>query len=200
MVRGFVVHVNFTFKRFINSFPVDEGEVSPFDGAGRLLQIEGLKPFFQNYAGCTFGGGIYRVLRGGEVEAWNEMVLGIFSQFKGTIECFATDWMGRVFAWDFNRNKIILLDPGFGEALKIPCNFIELHNQEFVDYPDDSLSQNLYAEYLERFKSTVSQDQCVGYKISPFLGGEDNLDNMEITDIKVYWSISSDIYNEVKAS
>lgn len=165
-----------------------------------MFKTEEVKSFFQVYAGCTFGEGIYRVLRGDEIEAWNAMVLGIFSQFKGVIECFATDWMGRIFAWDFDRNKVILLDPGFGEALKIPCNFIELHNQEFVDYPNESLSKNLYDEYLQRFKSIVSRDQCVGYKISPFLGGKDNLDNMEVTDLEVYWSICSDIYNDVKGS
>jgi hypothetical protein len=86
------------------------------------------------------------------MEKWNGLVLDILSQFEERIECFATDWMRRVFAWDFERQEVVLLDPGFGEALKIPCNFIELHNHGFVDFADESLSTGLYEQYLQKYR------------------------------------------------
>lgn len=193
-----MINVNSIYERFLLNYHPGDRIVSHSVVASRLFEIEDGRSFLQNYAGCTFGDGVYRVLSCDEIKYWNEAVLQVFSQHRGSIECFATDWMGRVFSWDFNRNKVILLDPGFGQALNIPCSFIELHNQEFVDFPDESLSRSLYRDFCNNFKSDVSYDQCVGYKISPFLGGEDNLDNMETVDMKVYWSISSDIFNQVK--
>ncbi|CAE6797130.1 hypothetical protein R75461_05007 [Paraburkholderia nemoris] len=33
--------------------------------------------------------------------------------------------------------------------------------------------------------------QCVGYKRPLFLGGADELHNLELTDLDVYWTLSS---------
>lgn len=190
------------FERFVASYPQENLEASPVEESWRLFDIEGARHFFNTYAGVAFGGGIYRVFRLGEPEQWNENVLGIFSQFSGEIECFATDWMGRVFAWDFAGQRVLLLDPGFGEALKIPVNFIDLHDREFVEYPEESLSKGLYERFLsiKDLKERITRDQCVGYRVSPFLGGADDVENLEVIDMEVYWSVCSDIYNKVKRS
>ena len=164
----------------------------------RFSTVIGAKELLEKYEGQSFGNGIYRLFQSTEIENWNEIVLGIFSQFKGCIDCFAIDWLGRVFAWDYSKNKVLSLDPGFGEAMIIPCSFVELHNVEFVEYSDESLSSNFYEECIVKYDERAGKEKCFGYKVSPFLGGEDSVENLELVDPEVYWSISTDIYNSVK--
>lgn len=35
----------------------------------------------------------------------------------------------------------------------------------------------------------IPHDKCVGYKVPLFLNGEDNISNLELSDIEVYWGI-----------
>jgi Domain of unknown function (DUF1851) len=35
--------------------------------------------------------------------------------------------------------------------------------------------------------------QCAGYKVPLFLGGKDSVDNLEIVDLEVYWSLSGQL-------
>jgi hypothetical protein len=192
---------NLVFNKFLNKYAVDK-TVSIDLGAEvpeSIKMIEGASDFLVNYQGAIFDGGLYKVLPLRDVAKWNELVLGIFSQFKGHVECFGIDWLGRVFAWDFQHKKVLSLDPGFGEAITIPCSFAELHNIEFVEYSDESLSSGLYHEYVTKYGKIESDRKCLGYKISPFLGGEDSVDNLEAIDPEVYWSLSTEIYNKVQS-
>jgi len=189
------------FSKFLNKYTVDK-TLSIDSGAEApesIKMIEGASDFLINHQGAIFNGGLYKVLPFREAKKWNELVLGIFSQFKGNIECFGIDWLGRVFAWDFQHQKILSLDPGFGEVITIPCTFAELHNIEFVEYSDESLSSGLYCEYVAKYGKIESNGKCLGYKVSPFLGGEDLVDNLQEIDPEVYWSISTEIYNKVQS-
>ena len=40
--------------------------------------------------------------------------------------------------------------------------------------------------------------QCVGYKMPLFLGGKHVLENLEVIDIDVYWSISGQLRQRTK--
>lgn len=188
------------FSKFLNKYAVDKTDTidSGAEAPESINMIEGARDFLLNYQGVSFGGGVYKVLPLRDIKKWNEIVLGIFSQFEGQIECFGIDWLGRVFAWDFKRKKVLSLDPGFGEAITIPCSFSELHNIEFVDYSDESLSTDLYHEYLSNYGKKEPEDKCIGYKVSPFLGGEDTVSNLEAIDPEVYWTISTEIFNKVQ--
>ena len=189
------------FSKFLSTYAVDN-TVSTDSGAEvpeSIKVIEGARDFLVNYQGASFGGGVYKVLPLRDVKKWNHIVLGIFSQFDGQIECFGIDWLGRVFAWDFENNKVLSLDPGFGEAITIPCSFVELHNIEFVEYSDESLSSGLYHEYVSKNGKLELGNKCIGYRVSPFLGGEDTVDNLEAIDSEVYWSISTEIFNKVQS-
>ncbi|WP_157782758.1 T6SS immunity protein Tdi1 domain-containing protein [Pseudoalteromonas maricaloris] len=189
------------FSNFLNKYSIDKTITvnSGGDVPQRLVSIEGARNFLVDNQGASFGGGVYKVLPLSDIKKWNEIVLGIFSQFEGQIECFGIDWLGRVFAWDFENNKVLSLDPGFGEAITIPCSFVELHNIEFVEYSDESLSSGLYHEYVSKNGKLELGNKCIGYRVSPFLGGEDNVDNLEAIDSEVYWSISTEIFNKVQS-
>ena len=39
---------------------------------------------------------------------------------------------------------------------------------------------------------------CVGYRIPLFLGGDDSLENMEVSDMEVYWDMTDQLWEAVK--
>jgi hypothetical protein len=39
----------------------------------------------------------------------------------------------------------------------------------------------------------LSSSQCAGYKVPLFLGGKDSLENLEVIDLEVYWSLSGQL-------
>ena len=44
----------------------------------------------------------------------------------------------------------------------------------------------------------IEFDRCLGLKIPAFLGGEETLENLDPSDMDVYWSFNAQIYNQVK--
>ena len=43
---------------------------------------------------------------------------------------------------------------------------------------------------MEKYNSDeIGLEDCVGYKIPLFLGGNDEISNLEITDMEIYWGI-----------
>ena len=44
----------------------------------------------------------------------------------------------------------------------------------------------------------LEKNQCYSYKLAPALGGEYNIDNIEVCDISVHYSIFGQIHNQIK--
>lgn len=167
-------------------------------GSNIKPEIPGYAELAEQFADCSFHHGLYRLFSASDVKKWAPLVLGIFGQFKGKIDCFASNWMGYIYAWDYTEQCVWMLDPGFGEAMKMPVDFYQLHNEEFVDYADEALEKNNFDQCLQSNSSELDNNACYGYIVSPFLGGEDELTNREVIDMEVYWSICEDIYSQVQ--
>ncbi len=43
----------------------------------------------------------------------------------------------------------------------------------------------------------VSFDQCAGYRIPLFLGGKDEVENLEVIDLDVYWTIHGQLIRQL---
>ena len=39
----------------------------------------------------------------------------------------------------------------------------------------------------------LKADECVGYRVPLFLGGQDVVDNLEVSDLGVYWSLCAQL-------
>lgn len=127
-----------------------------------------------------------------------------FSGLKGKIQVFAFDWLGRFFALDQRRinnerAEILLIEPGAGEAMEIPVGIEEFHNIELVDYADDSLARSLFIQWRLRCKVEIGYSECVGYRIPLFLGGKDSIENLEMVDLDVYFSLCAQLRNKTKS-
>lgn len=88
-----------------------------------------------------------------------------------------------------------MLEPGTGQALEIPASFVGFHDGELVDYADSALAENFFDNWAASNPGSLplGRDKCVGYKVPLFLGGPDTMDNLELSDIEVYWSISGQL-------
>ncbi|WP_460850410.1 T6SS immunity protein Tdi1 domain-containing protein [Nocardioides ultimimeridianus] len=171
----------------------------------RLLGVAGYSEFAAEFAGVTFSGGLYRVHDVQTGPQSSVLVAEAFPELAQRTCPFAYDWLGRQFAVDVARvaggvPQVLLLEPGTGEALEIPTDFIGLHDEELIEYADAALAVTFFDEWKAANSATMplGRSQCAGYKVPLFLGGRDVVDNLEVSDIDVYWSFCGQLRQGVR--
>jgi hypothetical protein len=183
------------FNKFCSTF---DGEYKGFNtdlnvGYPSILKHSvGAVEFMAKFQGKSFNNGLYRVHKINELDKWNDIVTEAFPYFKNNIFCFSYDWLGRQFALDFTRvfegePMIVMFEPGTGEALEIPSTFLSFHEEELIEFQEAALAVGFFNEWIKENTEPLDQNQCVGYKIPLFLGGEDEISNLDISDLEVYW-------------
>lgn len=169
----------------------------------RQSDVAGWNDLVDQFGGISFERGLYRVIRALDVGEWNARVTVAFPEFNGRITCFGFDWLGRVFAVDSKRSErgqpgVVMFELGTGEALEIPCNIRTFHDEELIEYGDAALASGFYQQWLSNGGGAPQYGQCVGYKKPLFLGGVDELNNLEMSDIDVYWHLMGQLILETK--
>ena len=168
------------FERFLEKINYEKRSVS------------GVDDFFAELNGKSFLNGLYRIFRKDQIGKWTTIVEEAFPNYKGTIEVFGFDWMGQVFAMRKDTNTVLWFQPGTGDVLDIPDDFVEFHDTEIVDYPEDALVSRYFDDWFENNGHYIlKHSECVGYKIPLYLNGEDDLNNLEVSDMEVYWGVMS---------
>ena len=157
-----------------------------------------LTAFFGEFGGCSFEGGLYRVVSSETVSRWDERIAVAYPEYEGLVTCFAFDWLGRAFALDWNRFEdtepgILMFEIGTGYALRVPRNLETFHEEELTQYREEALAVSFFERWIAAGGSSPSPDECVGYKKPLFLGGDDDLANLEIIDLDVYWHVTGQI-------
>jgi len=147
--------------------------------------------------------GAYRRLEAGEIEWATALACSAFPEFAARIRCFGVDWLGRLFATDAARvvdgeEHVLLIEPGTGEALEIPVSVREFHEVELVEQADAAVALSFFHQWLANGGQRPDQSQCVGYKVPLFLGGTDDLPNLELTDMDVYWTIAAQVLAKIR--
>ena len=182
------------FERFPTTFhttpqhgPRDSGTPPP-----------GIRGLLGGRAGTTFTQGLYRLHTESSAAAADALVLGAYPDFAGRIACFGMDWLGRQFSLDPLNGPdedpgVLLFDIGAGEALEIPTPFSRFHDEELVDYADAALAADFFDQWIKDNPSPILFDQCAGYRVALFLGGTDELSNLEATDLDVYWTLTGQL-------
>ena len=192
------------FKSFRDEF--GEGSGARGDVNLELLakfeeRAHGITELLRESGGASFEEGLYRLHPSMEIEPWTKNVEAAFPQYEGKIVCFGFDWLGRHFALDQRGEEgaqwpILMIEPGSGEAMKIPVSFADFHNVELVEYADDALAEPFYDEWLDAGGASPSMTECISYKKPLFLGGEDTIENLELSDMDVYWHLCSELLHK----
>ncbi|MBM6403443.1 DUF1851 domain-containing protein [Phycicoccus sp. CSK15P-2] len=186
------------FERFLATFAVSDGPslvTQSVDGTvGAWLDAAG---------GRTFGDGLYRVHTRASARSSDALVRAGFPEFAGRLTCFGYDWLGRQFATDAARGsdgdpEVMLFEPGTGEALEIPVPFSRFHDEELVDYTEEALARTFFDQWRHSGGSVPTVAECVGYKRPLFLGGQDVVANVELSDLDVYWTIMGQLRRQVR--
>lgn len=175
------------FNEFLDFFDVDK-------------QIERTSDpyttFLQQLGGKQFGDGLFTSFDSADIEKWTKIAESAYPGLTGKIKLFGHDWLGRIFAVDLRDNRkslILMLEIGTGEALEIPCNFEDFLNEEMILFTDACLAQSFYDEWRSLGNSAPQYGQCVGYKVPLYLGGADDVTNIENGDMEVYWGLLSQL-------
>lgn len=182
------------FARFDATFgnqAVGPPDVAPWLDS-RLVAVDGYAEFAARYAGWTFGGGLYRVLDSRSGPLMAELLAEAFPALTGDSVPFAVDWLGRLFTLSGSHSDVVLLfEPGTGEVLEIPATFSTFHDSELVDDHDAALASGFFAEWCAGHGDGIplTINDCVGYRVPLFLGGKDEVENLSVVDLSVYWSI-----------
>ncbi|RPE08306.1 DUF1851 domain-containing protein [Chitinophaga lutea] len=178
----------------ITATAVDEKQGGVFEN----LPAE-LSGILNAYAGSTFGNGLYRLHSFQSSFKWAGIIGDYFTEYKNKILPFGFDWMGRQFCAAINDKRLFMFDPATAEDFEIDQTLVPLHNEDFADDTDEMLAVNMFDRILAHNKmSSLNYDQCLGFKIPLFLGGEDSIGNYEAQDMEVYWHINGEIVKKTK--
>lgn len=183
------------FEAFSSAFEIDhELSQSAIQVSEALPKATGLEVFLQTFAGRSFNRGLYRVHTPQSMLQWNQLALKAFPELPKGIFCFGYDWLGRQFCLDPSRMEsgeplVVMLEPGTGDYFEIPTSFQQFHNEELVNHADAALANGFHADWLKASNQVPAHSQCVGYNHPLFLGGNDDIANLTLSDMRIYWDV-----------
>lgn len=181
------------FERFLATYGAPTETLQPFTVPTNTHML----------AGATFGCGLYRIhTQQSAALAANSIGVG-FPEFRGHATPFGFDWLGRQFCHDLREpersdSPVLMFEPGTGEVLALVTPFEQFHDHLLVDHADAALVVSFFHEWHTSSQVVLQFQQCAGYRMPLFLSGPDDITNLEVTDLDVYWTITSHILQQVR--
>jgi Domain of unknown function (DUF1851) len=194
------------FERFVERFPLlPPGQVAESAWLDpRLRAATGYEDLAGRFAGCTFENGLYRLHDAESGPRAAALVAEAVPTIAARSCPFAYDWLGRQFAVDAQRveageSLVLLIEPGTGTALEVPMTFESFH-ENLDDYREPALAGSLFLEWAQTNpdRLPLKRTECVGYRVPLFLGGPDTVDNLDVSDLEVYWSLYGQLYQRTR--
>ena len=183
------------FARAFSPMPAGQTPGPPFRDPF-LQRTRGYTELAERFAGVTFDEGLYRIFDAVAAAKATDLARAVYPGGAERLYPFAMDWLGRMFALDADRvvdqePHIMLLEIGTGHALEVPYSLVAFHDELLADDPEPAVAAAAWGAWSERHPDTVPlpATKCVGYELPLFVGGQDSLDNMEVSDWEVYWVV-----------
>ncbi|TGK55116.1 DUF1851 domain-containing protein [Leptospira wolffii] len=192
------------FDVFLSKFEVDNLVSKPGkDQREYGIEVKGIRDFFLKFGGSSFNKGLYRIHSPDNLTKWDHIITESFPDFSSRFISFGYDWLGRHFALDKERVQdgeplVLLFEPGTGEVLEIPANFLDFHNEILVNLTNEAVALDFFNSWLKTWGGALKVNECVGYKKPLFLNGADDVSNLNVVDMEVYWSFCGQLFGQIK--
>lgn len=163
-----------------------------------------LQLFRDEVGGASFGRGLYRAVSHRDHAAVMQRVADAFPEYSDRVFPLAFDWLNRIFCADFDRTVdakplLLILSHLTDEVVDLPVGVDEFHNMNLVEHHNGLLESDLFEAFLRSRQLTqLSRSECAGLSIPLFLGGQYAVENMEVTDIDVDWSITAKLLQQIR--
>lgn len=180
------------FQKFLEYFGINKTVIQ---------NIDPYEAFIKAFSGLQFGNGLFSVFSDNDINIWQRNVTYAFPISEESISLFAYDWLGNCFGIakdEKNSGKVLLFEIGTGEILSTDCYFEDFINCEIPLNSEVCLASQFYKEWLSNAGKPPVYGRCIGYKVPLFMGGKDEITNLEDSDMDVYWSILSQILNHIR--
>lgn len=99
--------------------------------------------------------------------------------------------MDRAFALEKALKEVNLFEPGTAEVLDMAKSFADFHDHLLVDREASSLLADAFRDWTAQGGAITDSSHCIGYHKPLFQGGDDDLDNLKLIDMDVYWTVSA---------
>lgn len=181
-------------ERFLARYPLPPGAPATEWSNPMLVGVVGYPEFAASAVGLPLCGGMLRVATETEGLSAQEFIGVSFPHLAQRAVPFAIDWLGRVFAVDLMRVPgLLLVEPGSGMAFDIDESFVDFFNIDLVDDPDTYVASDFFNDWRSHGGRVPTINECIGFKVPLFLGGAGTVDNLEPTDLDVYWSFAGQL-------
>ena len=181
-------------ENLLAKFPVTARE--PVTGDPSALPAP-LADLLGALGGATLADGFYRFHTPDSAAAADIASAKLIKGYGTRCRAFAFDWLGRELAVDLGKDGrgelVICVDPGGGEYMTTDVPFGEWH--DVVAGEDDPLAYPFYQEWRAANPTAgpLGFDQAIGYQVPLFLGGEDEVGNLEVISREVYFEICTQL-------
>ncbi len=184
------MYENFFENRLITSRPSSDND---------WTQLNEVNPQFnqvtKSLSGKQIENGLFTFMWPEESKKWSNLMASYFNFQNMKLLCFAFDWSGKVFALNsIDDGFIYCLDPATFEWFELETGVEDFLNIELVDSIEELLEWPRFRNFMRTNSLLNLKDNyCVGFKKPLFLGGEDDDENFELTEMEVYWGLNHEL-------
>ncbi|MFG2818884.1 hypothetical protein ACGFX4_05590 [Kitasatospora sp. NPDC048365] len=184
------------FAALTDAFPVTAREARPGDLSG---YPDPVRRVLGPMGGTTLADGLYRFHTADSAASANAACAELVPGFAERYGVFAFDWLGREFAVNTEDGTVAAVDFGSDEFLESELSLDEWHDVVAAE-ADDLLLLAQYLEWRAANPQTgpLAFDQVVCHRHPLFLGGADEVDNLELSDKDVHRTLFTQIAVQVR--
>ena len=154
--------------------------------------------FVDEYAGSSFGRGCYRVLEVEEGTAWSRLAERFFAKRIGQYQCFAQDWLGRLYVEDGDDGLVKLACHLTDDVLNTEANVCEFHENLLPKMYSEIVDAPLLDRLLNRDGAQcISRDRVYSLARPLNLGGKFDADNLQLGYSLVDWELALQLKSQL---
>ena len=152
----------------------------------------------EEIGGKSYVNGLIRIHTKSTSTFWTKICVDFFNQFLDIVNCFACDWLGRQYAKLMDQDIIIRLDPATGQFDELESSLKEFFTELIIEHKEGILNLDQFIDWQNTTGAKqIDFDECVGFTTPLMLGGEDEIWNLEVQDLEVYWELNYQLYLKI---